>query len=312
MQMTDTETAEVADEIATEQSEGNISEDALTNLLVEPTELPEPVQTEEVEESEEPESVLSQSNDDILEDETSSEDDMPKSVKKLLKQVDRLTARAKSSEEANAKLLEKIESLQQQPVQNDSEGIDQEISKIHSISDLEKLKKEALTAKKWAMSNLGKDYVTEGDREYSDDEIRDIFVRSDEYLTELIPEREKFLKAKMESGSRAKQSFAFLSHEDSPEYKLYQQISESPQYKALEQLPNADFVRGVIVKGVQKMQEEQSKVASLKTAKAKANPPILPESDSAPPSKSSKADKRNKILGTGNISEEALTKFFQS
>ena len=169
MQMTDTETAEVADEIATEQSEGNISEDALTNLLVEPTELPEPVQTEEVEESEEPESVLSQSNDDILEDETSSEDDMPKSVKKLLKQVDRLTARAKSSEEANAKLLEKIESLQQQPVQNDSEGIDQEISKIHSISDLEKLKKEALTAKKWAMSNLGKDYVPEGDREYSDD-----------------------------------------------------------------------------------------------------------------------------------------------
>ena len=220
MQMTDTETAEVADEIATEQSEGNISEDALTNPLVEPTELPEPVQTEEVEESEEPESVLSQSNDDILEDETSSEDDMPKSVKKLLKQVDRLTARAKSSEEANAKLLEKIESLQQQPVQNDSEGIDQEISKIHSISDLEKLKKEALTAKKWAMSNLGKDYVTEGDREYSDDEIRDIFVRSDEYLTELIPEREKFLKAKMESGSRAKQSFAFLSHEDSTEYKL--------------------------------------------------------------------------------------------
>lgn len=308
MQMIDEPTAEVADETATEQSDGNISEDDLLNLIAEPTE----VQPEEIEESEETETVLSQSNDDILDpaQEPVEEDDMPKSVKKLLKQVDRLTARAKSSEEANAKLLEKLDSINQEP-KTESEGIDQEISKIHTIDDLNKLKKEALSAKKWAMQNLGKDYVTEGDKEYSDDEIREIFVRSDEYLTELIPEREKFLHAKQESGSRAKQSFAFLAQPESAEYKLYQQISESPQYKALEQLPNAEFVRGVIVKGVQKMQEEQGKQTSLRTAKAKPNPPVLPESDSLPPSKKSKTVDKSKVLGKGNITEDALTKFFQ-
>ena len=45
MQMIDEPTAEVADETATEQSEGNISEDDLMNFITEPIE----VQPEQVE-----------------------------------------------------------------------------------------------------------------------------------------------------------------------------------------------------------------------------------------------------------------------
>jgi len=310
--MTNESDAEVTSESVTEenQPEGNLTDNDLVNLFnqekVQEDPTPSAEYSEEAEDT--PDPVLSQSNDDELEDiEEETTEEVPKSVQKLLKQVSKLTKRAKSSEEKNVELQEQLKSLMDKTVETEANTNDPEVSKVNSLEELEQLKTEAQQAKRWAMTHLGKDYVEENGKEYSGDEIRAIFQRSDEFLMELIPEREKFLTNRTESKSRAKSAFPFLQKEDSQEYELYQQIKNSDQYKVLEQLPNAEFVRGVIVKGVLKMKEEEM-IAKAKPTKAKASPPMGEPSSEASPRRNRYKDSA-KILGKENITSENLTTF---
>jgi hypothetical protein len=310
--MTEQDTIDATDSTVVEenQTEGNLSDNDLVNLFNQEEVQEDPQESTELsgETEDESQPVLSQSNDEDIEDiEEDTAEEVPKSVQKLLKQVSKLTARAKSSEEKNQELQDQLKSLSEKTVESEANTTHPEISKVKTLEELEVLKAEAQQAKRWAMSNLGKSYVEENGKEYTDDEIRAIFSRSDEYLTELIPEREKFLMSRTESKTRAKNSFPFLNQEGSQEYELYHQIKKSPQYKVLDQLPNAEFVRGVIVKGVLKMREEETITKARTTKSKKAPPPAMPASDAVP--RRTRQQDSSKILGKENITEENLTAF---
>lgn len=324
--MNTTEQVEVADSNATEsQTQGNLSQEDLLGYLSGQTEgeASEPTEPSEGEQAE-PEEVLSQSSEESEEeteevDEVTDEADepaeeetetQPKSVQKLLKQINRLTARAKTSEEQVEALTAQVESMNtQQKVQENPS-----INEAQDLQQLETLRKEALSAKKWARANEDQEYVEHEGKEYTRAEIKKIRDSAEEHLDELIPAREKFLQARTQSEQLAVRDFPFLSDKNAKEHDLLKNMLADPNLQALDQLPNGLYLRALMIEGVNAVKgrnsQSKTKPTTIKKTRPKPPPPTSPSSDVQPPLKKSTPDAR-KILGTENISESQLTAFLQ-
>jgi len=293
----------------------------LANSFIERVEeSPEP-ETPESEASEtaeaeagEAEDVLLQSKSEEEETEEESEADEaeeesevepPKGLGKLLKQVGKLTARSKTAEEKVEALQAEISTLKSQPQEQASPQGSPALEEIADLTSLEKVRQEAIAAKKWAVQHLGKDYVEDGDKEYSGDEIREIFGAADEYLTEKIPQRAQFLQAKQQWQTDASSTFTFLAEQEGENYELFKQVRNGPQYKqVLDGLPNGDFVAATLVKGIQALKAESKGKTPAKKRTAKTPPATLEESVAPPPqNKDDRQKKRVKdAISAGNIS----------
>ena len=229
----------------------------------------------------------------------------PKGLGKLLKQVGKLTARSKSAEEKVEALQAEISTLKSQPQEQATPQGSPALEEIADLASLEKVRQEAIAAKKWAVQHLGKDYVEDGDKEYSGDEIREIFGAADEYLTEKIPQRAQFLQAKQQWQSDASSTFTFLAEQEGENYELFKQVRNGPQYKqVLDGLPNGDFVAATLVKGIQALKAESKGKPAAKKRTAKTPPATLEESVAPPPQQ--KTDRQNQriksAIAAGNIS----------
>lgn len=326
--MSETQLVEVADnENATEQNQQNLTSDDLLSYLnsesseAEPTE-PIAEATEEVEKAEE---VLSQSNEDETSSEGESEEEdhesdedsedepeQPKSVQKLLKQVSRLTARSKSAEEAVEQLTNQVESmkLDKKVEQNPT------IEEAQDFKQLEVLRKEALSAKKWARQHEGQDYVTEGEKEYTKEEIKQIRDSAEEHLEELIPARQEFLKARQESDQIAFNDFPSLADKDSEDRKLLENMMHDPNLQSLHKIPNGLYLRALMIEGIKsvKARKVKTKSPAKKIAKTrpKPPPPTAPGSDASPPMRQTSKTDRKQMLGDSNISEGQLSAFLST
>ncbi len=328
--MSETQLVEVADnENATEQNQQNLTSDDLLSYLSGESSEAEPAEpiaeaTEEVEETKE---VLSQSNEDETSSEGESEEDdhesdedseeepeQPKSVQKLLKQVSRLTARSKGAEEAVEQLTQQVESmkLDKKVEQNPT------IEEAQDLKQLEVLRAEALSAKKWARKHEDEDYVTEGEKEYTKQEIKQIRDSAEEHLEELIPARQAFLKARQESDQLAFDQFPTLMENDSDDRKLLENMMRDPNLQGLNKIPNGLYLRALMIEGIKSVKAKKggTKKPAKKIAKTrpKPPPPTAPGSDASPPMRSSnsKTDQRKQMLGESNISEGQLSAFLST
>ena len=259
------------------------------------------------------EDVLSQSEseDEEAEGEPEGGNEEPKAVSKLLKQVNRLTARSKAAEETVEAMKAEVTALKATPATESAQ--EPALEEVATFEDLDKVRKEAVAAKKWAMSHIGKEFVEEGEKEYSGDEIRQILTAADEHLTEKIPARAEFLKAKAESDYRSREVFDFWEQPEDESYQLYQQILADPRYASLESLPNRDFVMGLIVEGFRsvnaKVEAKNGKPKAKRTAKA---PPSTMEDSVAPPIDTKEVRQRKKReakLGKGVVSQSQLAAY---
>lgn len=264
--------------------------------------------------------VLSQSEQseetETEEDEEPAEGEQPKAVSKLLKQVGKLTARAKGAEESVDALKAEIQALKTQPQQETQEQRQPALEDIQSFADLEKLRKEALSAKRFALQNVGKDYVELDGVEYDGDQIRNILTEAEDFLTEKIPQRANFLQQRQQWVTDATATFPFLSDTESEEYQLFLQIRGGDQYRGiLDQLPNGDFVAATLVKGIKAVKADQANASKVK-AKTPKSPPPTDVGDSAGPPPESKdvrqKKKRAAALGKGRISEDQLATFLNT
>jgi len=252
---TDEAKAEVTE--SSEDAEAKVEEDVLSQSISEEEEDTE----EEAEESEEEEETV--------------EEEPPKAVGKLLKQVNKLTARAKSAEETAEALKAEIQNLK---TQGSSEPAKQpELENVQSYEDLNKLRQEAQAAKKFALQNIGKDYVEVDGKEYSDDDIRNILTQADEYLTEKIPAREKYLAEKSQWQQDTIATHPWLN-EDSELAETRQKIFgdlKSQYGHVLSNLPNGDFIAATLVRGIEAVKSDQkaSTAPKKKAVKPKAPPP---------------------------------------
>ena len=333
LQMQTEENIQVADQ-ATEQN-GNLNEADLLSFLSSESQIedqaPEP--TEKSEESEESEStnVLSQLEEEVEETEEESDEteesqeseeteveeaeeaettevdqDAPKSVQKLLKQIGRLTARSKSAEEAVEALTAQVESLKLEKKVESNPSIEE----INSFDELEVLRKEALSAKKWARSHEDEQYVQDGDKEYTREEIKRIRDSAEEHLEELIPERMKFLQQKQSAEALMSKDFTFMKNQASPEMKIFQGLMQDENLKVLDKLPNSAYLKALIAEGVAVVKNRRTPKKAIKSRIKTAPPKSLPD-DVSPPvqKKDNTSDIRKKFLGEGNISQDQLTAF---
>ena len=192
-----------------------------------------------------------------------------------MRQVNKLTARAKSAEETAEALKAEIQNLK---TQGGSQPAKQpELENIQSYEDLNKLRQEAQAAKKFALQNIGKSYVEVDGKEYSDDDIRNILTQADEYLTEKIPARENYLRQKAQWQQDTIATHSWLN-EDSELAEARQELfgNLKSQYShILDNLPNGDFVAATLVRGIEAIKADQkaSTAPKKKAVKPKAPPP---------------------------------------
>ena len=255
--------------------------------------------------------------EEIAEEEESGSEEAepPKAVGKLLKQVNKLTARAKSAEETAEALQAQIEALKSNP-QKQSEPSQPALEEVNDFQSLETLRKEALAAKKFALHHIGKDFVEVDGREYSDDDIRNILTQADEYLTEKIPERAQYLQSAAQWQQDTINAHPWISDKvdtDQAEERrgVFNQL-KSQYANVLNSLPNGDFIAATLVRGVEAIKADQAaKTAKPKAKKvAKAPPPTM--GDSSPPIQTSatrKTANKQKILERKQLSENDLAAF---
>ena len=282
--------------------------------------------SEEAEASEE-EDVLSQfseeedteeetEQDDEESEEEESEEEPPKAVGKLLKQVNKLTARAKSAEETAEALKAEIQSLKSNSQPTEQATGQPELENIQTFEDLQKLQKEAQAAKKFALQNIGKDYVEVDGKEYSDDDIRNILTQADEYLTEKIPARQNYLREKAQWQQDTIATHPWLNQDDETAEARKELFGglKSQYGHILNNLPNGDFVAATLVRGIEALQaEKEAKTAPKKKAVIKPKtPPPTDGGNASPPIENAnirKQKQKEAIRRKGPLSANDLAAF---
>ena len=238
------------------------------------------LQSTESEESEE-------ETEEIAEEEESESEEAepPKAVGKLLKQVNKLTARAKSAEETAEALQAQIESLKTSP-QKQSESSQPALEEVQDFQSLETLRKEAVAAKKWALQNIGRDYVESGGKEYSDDDIRNILTQAEDYLSEKIPERAQYLQSSAQWQQDTINTHPWISEtvdtDQAEERRSVLGQIKSQYADILKSLPNGDFVAATLVRGVEAIKQDQAAKTAKPKAKRVAKAPPTTMGDSSP------------------------------
>lgn len=336
--MADTELSEAPAESGAEtQTQGITTLEELTASFVEKVEEAEPSQESEVEvgpetttadaETDQDTDVLLQSTEDSEESEEETEEiageeeseseeaEPPKAVGKLLKQVNKLTARAKSAEETAEALQAQIESLKTNP-QKQSESSQPALEEVQDFQSLETLRKEAIAAKKWALQHIGKDYVESGGKEYADEDIRNILTQAEDYLTEKIPERAQYLQSAAQWQQDTINTHPWISDKvdtDIAEERRAVLGQIKSQYAdILKSLPNGDFIAATLVRGVEAIKSDQAAKTAKPKAKKVAKAPPTTMGDSSPPvqtSASRQTANKQKILERKNLSVNDLAAF---
>ena len=254
-------------------------------------------------------------SEEVVEEEEAEEAEAepPKAVGKLLKQVNKLTARAKSAEENADALKAEIDALKANP-QSATEPQKPALEDVNTFEGLESLRKEALAAKRWSLQHIGKDYVEVDGKEYSDDDIRGILTQAEDYLTEKIPERAQHLQSQAQWAKDTSATHPWIESSEGFEDRkeIFDQIKG--QYSnILGSLPNADFVAATLARGVEAIKAENSKVSKAPAKKRKVKaPPPSEIGDSSPPVSTAATRstvEKSKILERGRLSENDLAAF---
>ena len=250
---------------------------------------------EEVTDSYEEEDVLSQSDE-----ETEEVKPLDKGKQKMLRQISKLTARAKNAEEELVRV--KAERQKQAVESNDLAGID-------TLEGLEEYKQTAIRAKQFAMKNLGKDYVEHNGEEYDSERISAVFQQADEALTVAIPEREKHIQMKANIEANLPNHFPWMQDEDSPIQQLYTRGKAMPELQAIHAMANAEMIFGYLAEGVLAV-EHKAQLAKKARRPKKAKPPRAVAPSTAP--RPSKPKDRSAMLGKGNIDIQTFSQFLDN
>jgi hypothetical protein len=303
--------SEVGNDALTQSDLASIFEEAQP---VNEAEATEPVATEEgqeepsgveAEEVAESEDVLSQSESDDRE-----EGPPPKSVQKLLKQVNRLTKRAKDAEEE----LEEIRSQPAEKAATPPPPTSEPLSNINTEQELEEYRKTARKAKRWAFENLGKGYVELDDEEYDDDRIRSVLAEADEALDELIPQRERFLANRRKANTESVEIFPWLTGGGDTEAKAkYEELKALPDLAAIHGLAKSELVFGLMVEGLIAA-KARGVIPAKPATPQKPQPPKPVSSTMAVPPDTSDAQtkKRQQVLGDGNVDFKQFAQFLNT
>lgn len=257
-----------------------------------------PIEAPEATDTEDPaEADLSQDTDseeatdeaDSEKDDAEKEEEKAPVPEKLLKRIDKLTAKRREAEERAETLESEVSELRAKleastPVQISPSPSDP----LADVETSEQLEERIATAKKiraWAIKNLEGGTVQNAAGEdvyYEPSQVRDYLATADELLTEHAPRRKEWIAHRSQAIPEAKAVYPALFKSGTPEHDMLRQTLKA--FPHLKSMPNLEMVIGDAIEG-QKLRFARIEAAQKKAAAAAATESKNPaKATSAPPS----------------------------
>ena len=285
---------------ATASAVGNITGDALAqhfmqaeskadeNVAVEEVASEEPPSQEEVTETpveaeaqaevdtpeEKSEEVAEVESDPVL----SKED---KALDRMQSRIDKVTAE-KYDLSDRLKALESQMMDKQKASDNQGKKLLDLVNEATSFDDLVQHEKEAREAKRFALQNVGRDDVEFQGNTYSDDQIRQILLNSEEVL-ESIPARREAINNQVENEKVAMETWPEYNDPESSLAKWHSGIeSDKETNDILNKLPNKRYILGLIYEGQLSLAAKNAPVPKSETKPVEAVKKQTPVPTSVP------------------------------
>lgn len=274
----------------------------------------DPAESEESEDSDDEAEESDQVDEEKTDEETEGE--KPKATEKLLKRIDKLTAKRRTAEESLEIALSETERLKGALAESSKVVLaptpEDPLTDVESLDDLEARIATAKRIRTWAMTNRDGATVkgANGQEEYVDAaEMARHLASADAIVTEHGPARKEWIAQREISVAEARASYPGFFTQGSTEQKAYRDIIKA--YPAIARYPNAELIIGDAIVGQQARQaklQAQSKAQSNSQAKApgsgvsKKAPSAAPE----PPRVSGKS----KVPANSKAAAASLQKVF--
>lgn len=260
------------------------------------------------------------------EEKTDGEEGKPKSTEKLLKRIDKLTAKRRTAEESLEIALSETERLKGALAESSKVVLaptpEDPLTDVESIDDLEARIATAKRIRTWAMTNRDGATVkgANGQEEYVDAaEMARHLASADAIVTEHGPARKEWIAQRESSVTEARASYPGFFTQGSTEQKAYRDIIKA--YPAIARYPNAELIIGDAIVGQQVRQaklQAQSKAqsnapgsgVSRKAPSAAPEPPRVSGKSKVPANSKAAAASLQKVFD-GNSDRDSVTSLME-
>lgn len=244
--------------------------------------------TEETEDSPEP---SDSSDEEEPESEEKSDDDAEEDApapaqEKLLRRIDKITAKRREAEERAEQLETELSDLRAKydaapPVTLAPTPADP-LADVETPEALEERIAIAKKVRKWALENLEGGTVTnaQGDEVYHEpSQVRQYLANADEMLTEHAPKRREWLNQRQTFVPEARTAYPALFKAGTPEQAMYRETLKA--YPALKNMPNLELIIGDAIEG-QKLRFARQQAAQKAASAPKSSAAPAKAAPSAP------------------------------
>jgi len=256
------------------------TEEADPNAEIDPSQ----ENTEETEDSEPAEEAEPESEEKSDDD---AEEDAPAPTQdKLLKRIDKITAKRREAEERAEQLETEISDLRAKfdaapPITLAPTPADP-LADVESPEALEERISIAKKVRKWALENLEGGTVTnaQGEEVYHEPaQVRQYLANADEMLTEHAPKRREWLTQRQAVLPEARTAYPAIFQAGSPEQAMYRETLKA--YPALKNMPNLEMVIGDAIEG-QKLRFARQQAAQKAASAPKSSAAPVKSAPSTP------------------------------
>lgn len=217
------------------------------------------------------------------EDADDAEEEAPSPTQeKLLRRIDKITAKRREAEEKAEQLETELSDLRSKldstPPVTLAPTPDNPLADVETPEQLEERIQVAKKVRKWALQNLEGGMVTNAQGEevyYEPAQVRQYLANADEMLTEHAPKRQQWLGQRQSFVPEARTAYPKLFEAGSQEQSILRETLKA--YPGLKNMPNLELVIGDAIEG-QKLRFARQQAAQ-KAASA-------PKSSTATPAKS--------------------------
>lgn len=249
--------------------------------------------TEETNDSPDPSDESEEKSDD--EDADDAEEETPSPTQeKLLRRIDKITAKRREAEEKAEQLETEISDLRTKldstPPVTLAPTPDDPLADVETPEQLEARMQVARKVRKWAMQNLEGGTVTnaQGEEVYHEPaQVRQYLANADELLTEHAPKRQQWLHQRQSFVPEARTAYPALFQAGSQEQMLMRETLKA--YPALKAMPNLELIIGDAIVGQQmRFARQQAAQKSASAPKSSATTPAKSAPSAPSPAKGQK------------------------
>lgn len=279
-----TEEATTPPDPSTEEADPNAESDPSQEHTEESQDSPDPSDT-----SDESETESEETSEDEDAEEAEEEDPAP-AQEKLLRRIDKITAKRREAEDRAEQLETELSDLRAKfdstPPVTLAPTPDDPLADVETPQALEERVEVAKKVRKWALQNLEGGTVTNanGDEVYYEPaQVRQYLANADEMLTEHAPRRREWLGQRMTFVPEAQTVYPALFQAGSQENTMLRETLKA--YPALKRMPNLELIIGDAIEG-QKLRFARQQAA--KSGKSSATPSVKSAPSAPSPAKGQK------------------------